>query len=319
MPSLKEYGHAIFMFTISSVGMMMTNKLAVSAFPLPCSLVFIQNIATLAILSLFARQISGINKQVLINWIPIALLFSVMLFTSLKSFVYVNVSTVVIMRNIGSIITTVVEYVVRGEKVNTEIVLSELAIAGGAYLYGYQNASLNWIGFFWVMINVIAQVAYGVTLKHYMASKTHFASMTKYTMSLLNNALCLPCILFLILVQEFGSLGSNVMKVDFMGFFWIALTCVIGFLISTSGFGLQKLVSATTFLVVNNLVKFFNIFLGFVFLGDQMGLYDGIGCFVALSAGAWYSSAIYNFQQAASHHSEVRVKTVVKETENDAP
>lgn len=284
---------AVMQFCISSVGMMLGNKLAVDALPLPCTLVIIQAVGTLLLLAFFRSSLDRIKPDIAVQWLPIAVLFTLMLYTSLKSFVYVSVSTVLIFRNVGAIITTVVEYFVRGEVVNTEIVLSELTIVLGAVMYGWGSASFSWIGFFWIMVNVCAQVAYGVLVKHRMDKKPQFKEMSKFTMSLYNNTLAIPMLMVVLLLQsEQFVVLERIEAVTPVGWGWIAVTCILGFMISTSGFGLQKLVSATTFLVINNVTKFLNIFLGLMFLQDKIvGLLDGSGCVIAILAGFWYSNA----------------------------
>ena len=107
-------------------------------------------------------------------------------------------------------------------------------------------------------------------------------------------------LLVVLVVQgEHQVMVQKLESVTFSGWAWVVITCVLGFMISTSGFGLQKLVSATTFLVVNNVTKFLNIFLGLVFLGDSIGFHDGGGCVVAIGAGAWYSYAQMKLQDKA--------------------
>mmetsp|Transcript_5497 Transcript_5497/g.5918 ORF Transcript_5497/g.5918 Transcript_5497/m.5918 type:complete len:317 (-) Transcript_5497:130-1080(-) len=292
-PTKSAFIAALLQFGVSSVGMMLGNKLAVDALPLPCALVIIQAIGTLALLSLFRSKIDRMRLDIVKQWFPIACLFTCMLYTSLKSFVYVNVSTVLIFRNIGAIVTTVVEYLVRGEVVNAEILMSEITIVLGAMMYGWGTANFSWTGFFWIMANVCAQVAYGVLLKHRMDKRPAFKEMSKFTMSLYNNVLAIPMLATVLLLQgEHFVLQTSLSSVTPMGWFWISITCVLGFMISTSGFGLQKLVSATTFLVINNVTKFLNILLGVVFLQDKIiGWLDGLGCVVAILAGVWYSSA----------------------------
>ncbi|CUG87820.1 GDP-mannose transporter, putative [Bodo saltans] len=284
---------ALLQFAVWSVGMMLGNKLAVTALPLPCTLVIIQALGTIALLGFFRSNLEGIRIDIAKQWLPIAVLFTLMLFTSLQSFVYVNVSTVLIFRNVGAIFTTIVEYFVRGEKVTAEIVASEIMIVLGAVMYGWGTANFSWTGFWWIMANVAAQVAYGVLVKHHMDKKPHFKEMSKFTMSLYNNTLAIPMLAIVLVVQgEQHHVQSTLVQVSPLGWFWIVLTCGLGFMISTSGFGLQKLVSATTFLVVNNITKFLNILLGIVFLQDKISAgKDGLGCLVAILAGVWYSSA----------------------------
>ena len=298
--------HAVLHFCISSIGMMLGNKLAVSALPLPCTLVIIQAIGTLALLVGTRSKMEMIKKDIAIQWLPIAALFTLMLYTSLKSFVYANVSTVIIFRNVGVIFTTIVEYFVRGEVVNVEVAAAELMIVAGAMIYGWSNADFSWVGLFWILFNVAGQVAYGVLVKTQMDRRPHFKDMTKFTMSFYNNMLALPMLLIVLIAQgEHVVMLKKLESVTVSGWAWVVITCVLGFMISTSGFGLQKLVSATTFLVVNNVAKFLNILLGIAFLGDKISSrYDAAGSAVAICASAWYSVAVSRL-----HHKREAAKT----------
>ncbi|KAH9586246.1 EamA domain [Trypanosoma melophagium] len=292
------YVHAISVFCVSSVGMMLSNKLAVVALPLPCTLVLMQLVATLALLIPFRSQVERLRLQNVQKWFPVALLFAAMLYTSMKSFVYATVPTVIIIRNLGSIVTTVAEYYVLGERVNNEIILSQFVIFLGAVIYGWANSTFSMIGLFWMLLNVFAQGFYGIFVKHMTSNVPEFSSATKYTLALYNNVIAMPMVFILFLHhKEMGFLSLVVPRVTSFGWFWIGLTCILGFMISTSGFGLQKLVSAATFIVINNLTKFLNILIGVFIMGDSMGSADGIGCVIALAAGAWYSSARYRFKE----------------------
>ena len=141
------------------------------------------------------------------------------------------------------------------------------------------------------MINVGCQVAYGVTMKKLTDIHSELQEMSKFTMSTYNNILALPMIVLVFFIQgEQESAAVRLMETTGWGWFIIAVTCFFGFLISTSGFGLQKLVSATTFLVINNLTKFGNIGLGMAFLNDTVASTNQLfGLIVAMLAGAWYS------------------------------
>ncbi|ORC84348.1 GDP-mannose transporter [Trypanosoma theileri] len=291
------YVHAISVFCVSSVGMMLSNKLAVVALPLPCTLVLMQMVATLALLIPFRSQVERLKLQNVQKWIPVATLFAAMLYTSMKSFVYATVPTVIIIRNLGSIFTTVAEYYTLGERVNDEIILSQFVIFLGAVIYGWSNSTFTMIGLFWMLLNVFAQGFYGILVKHMTSNVPEFSSATKYTLALYNNVMAMPMVFVLFLFGEVMKLDSLLPRVTSFGWFWIGVTCILGFMISTSGFGLQKLVSAATFIVINNLTKFFNILIGVFIMGDSMGFTDGSGCVIALAAGAWYSAARYRFKE----------------------
>ncbi|KAH9586267.1 Sugar phosphate transporter domain [Trypanosoma melophagium] len=301
MYDILEYVRAIAIYSVSSMGMMLSNKLAVVALPLPCTLVLMQMVATLALLIPFRSQVERLRLQNVQKWFPVALLFAAMLYTSMESFVYANLSTVLTFRNLGSIVTTVAEYYVLGERVNNEIILSQFVIFLGAVIYGWANSTFSMIGLFWMLLNVFAQGFYGIFVKHMTSNVPEFSSATKYTLALYNNVIAMPMVFILFLHhKEMGFLSLVVPRVTSFGWFWIGLTCFCGFMISTSGFGLQKLVSAATFIEINNLTKFVNILIGVVFLHDSIGFVDGIGCVIALAAGAWYASAKYRFKNIRS-------------------
>eukprot|EP00756_Hemistasia_phaeocysticola_P031220 Hpha_TRINITY_DN16339_c3_g4::TRINITY_DN16339_c3_g4_i2::g.59008::m.59008/K15356/VRG4, GONST1; GDP-mannose transporter len=263
---------------------------------LPSTLVMVQVVGTLLILVYFNDRIDRdkLNAKCLRTWLPIVTLFAGMLYTSAKTFQYVHVTFVIIVRNVGAIITTIVEYVVRRKEVSTKVIVAELTIVFGTVLYG-QESALHfkdfWSGMFWCLFNVVCQVLYGVLVKHSMDANKDVASMSKYTMSLFNNALCLPYLIVVAAASgEHAHFDLILPHVTATGWLVVMGTCAIGFMISTSGFGLQKLVSATTFLVINNMCKILNILLGVIFLGDKLpGVSSFVGCVISLAGGFWYS------------------------------
>ena len=282
---------ALAQYAISSVGMMLGNKMAVGALPLPCLLTLIQVIGTLMLMGVFFRsQVDRITIAGAKEWAPIAALFTAMMVTSMLAFAYASVSAILIFRNIGAIVTSVVEYKVRGLVITKEVLASEIIIVLGAMLYGWKSASFKPIGFVLIVMNVIVQVGYGVLLKHKMDKSPRIKEMNKFTMSTYNNIMAVPALI--VLVVMFGEGGSLPLEDGLTGaqIGLIAVTCILGFMISTSGFGLQKLVSATAFLIINNTTKFLNIALGMMFLQDRLvGWTDWTGCVLAFSGGFLYS------------------------------
>ena len=99
-----EFVSALLQFCFASVSMMLGNKQAVRSLPLPCTLVIIQAFGTLLLLQMpYCRaQMQAFKLETAKQWMPIACIFTLMLFTSLKSFVYAGVATVLIFRNIGA-------------------------------------------------------------------------------------------------------------------------------------------------------------------------------------------------------------------------
>ena len=196
--------------------------------------------------------------------------------------------------------TTVAEYYVRGTVVNANIIASEVVIVVGAVLYTGGAVDLSAQGMTWILSNVGAQVAYGILLKLRIDSHPSLKKLSRFSMSMYNNVLATPMILVVLFVQgEHEQFSFVLPNVDTWGWFLVLLTCVFGFIISTSGFALQKLVSAATFLVINNLAKFINILLGVFVLNDRIIGWNGVGgCVLALGVGAWYSYEMMRLRNA---------------------
>ena len=288
----KEVALAAAWFAASSIGMMTGNKVATNHLPLPSTLVILQAVATCVPLAMNS-EVLGLEKKLCMKWLPVAALFSLMLFTSMQSFLYCTVSTILVFRNVATICSTVVEFLVRGKRASVNIVLSELTIIAGCIIYGWGQLGINWWGFFWIMLNVAAQVAYGNLVKVYLSTlkDAKGQDLNKYTCAYYNNLLCLP--FFMITFCVWGEHNNFVAKttaISSWGWCIIIFTCACGYFLATTGFGLQKLVSATTFLVVNNMVKIANILLGMMFLNDRFSSsWAAFGCMVSLGAGVWYS------------------------------
>eukprot|EP00906_Rhabdomonas_costata_P004023 RCo006034 len=290
--SMAEVSVAVLYFSVSSIVMMTGNKLATVHLPLPSTLVIVQAIFTVLPLAL-NKEVLPLQLWLVRRWLPIAALFAAMLFTSMQSFLYATVSAILVFRNIATIVSTVVEYLVRGKEANARIIASEVLIVLGCVIYGWTQLGIDPRGLMWVLLNVVAQVAYGNLVKVRLCTirDAHNRKLSKYTCAYYNNVLGLPMFFATFCVYgEFTKLAPLIDKLTVWGCCVILFTCVAGYFLATSGFGLQHLVSATSFLVVNNMVKIANILLGIVFLNDRFsGVVPALGCILSLGAGVWYS------------------------------
>lgn len=295
---------SVVLFGAASAAMTLGNKFAleqlrdpVTRSGLPSSLVAVQVLGTLALLcGPFRSRVDfdRLNAGTVRRWLPIVTLFAGMLYSSARTFVYVHVSFVLVVRNLCIVATTILEHIVRGTRITTRMLLAEASIITGVAIYGYsghQYLKDFWAGMFWCGMNILCQASYGVVVKTRMEEDAEVREMSKYTMALLNNLLALP---YFIAVAAGSGEASHYVDtlphVPTMGWAAIAVTTVAGFGLSTTGFGLQKSFSASAFLVVVNMLKVVNIILGILLLGDRIrGVGSIAGCIIALGGGAWYS------------------------------
>eukprot|EP01062_Namystynia_karyoxenos_P030370 TRINITY_DN22701_c0_g1_i1.p1 TRINITY_DN22701_c0_g1~~TRINITY_DN22701_c0_g1_i1.p1 ORF type:complete len:484 (+),score=135.84 TRINITY_DN22701_c0_g1_i1:88-1452(+) len=293
---------AIAVFGFSAVGMTTGNKMAVEHLrhketdaTLPATLVLMQMLGTLLLLFLNRQRIDPalISVRHAWKWLPIFICSATGMYTSAKSFVYVNVSFVIIMRNCGTLLTTAAEFVFRKQVASTQTIVAEAVILAGIVIYGRSMIHFKdfWPGLFWCTANTVVITGWSVLLKYRLDTDPEVKELNKFAMSLYNNAMGVPYF-----VAAAVSGGEHLRwavilpNVTTVGWLVVLATCGIGFMISTSGFALTRIVSATTYNIINNLVKVVNILFGLVFLGDTFpGIVSILGCVIALGGGAWYS------------------------------
>eukprot|EP01013_Petalomonas_cantuscygni_P040109 TRINITY_DN718_c0_g2_i1.p1 TRINITY_DN718_c0_g2~~TRINITY_DN718_c0_g2_i1.p1 ORF type:complete len:363 (+),score=67.85 TRINITY_DN718_c0_g2_i1:97-1185(+) len=292
--SMSSYAHvfwAVSAFSFSSIAMMSGNKLAITHFHLPATLVLFQVIGTICLLQLKRNEITPLEPRKVLMWLPCTLLFTFMLTTSLFSLKAVTISTVLIFRNGGNIINAFAEWFFLGKPVTFRVFLSLAMTVAGATVYGYTNADFSPVGLFWILANVIGQVAYGIYVKHLMVHKGEELSLSKFGMSFYNNVLCIPLLLIIIIAAgEAPRIVEVAFDVSAVGWLCVGVTCVVGYFISVSGFALQQVVSATAFMVINNANKIANILFGIFLLRDPFsGPLPVLGCVLSLTGSFWFS------------------------------
>eukprot|EP00754_Rhynchopus_humris_P014496 Rhum_TRINITY_DN14390_c13_g1::Rhum_TRINITY_DN14390_c13_g1_i1::g.85751::m.85751 len=290
-------------YAVSAVGMTAGNKLAVeylrspsSGRSAPTALVAAQMFGTLLLLLTLAR--SHVPRRQLTvrhaaSWAVVFATSGAGILTSAEAFVHASVSFVVVVRNAGTLLTTATEYAVRGVTVTRWMLAAELLILAGMCLYGHAMATFDsfWPALGYCLLNTACITAWSVMLKHKTQSDPEIKEMNKYTMALYNNAMGLLAFTALSYARgEFEVLAEVVPGLPLEGWLAVAVTCGIGYVISTSGFALNRLVSATSYQVVANLCKVGNILFGVAVLGDAFpGAGSVAGCVLALGAGAWYA------------------------------
>merc|ERR1719240_584051 len=69
---------------------------------------------------------------------------------------------------------------------------------------------------------------------------------------------------------------------------WVSLSCCCGFCLGYLGLKTQRAVTATTSLMLQNIMKVLLIFIGVCWFGDHLGFQGFLGCCIAISGGIWY-------------------------------
>jgi len=280
---------------VCSVGMMVFNKLAVTEFPLECTLVAAQMLFTaLAISTVCWSSIHIGSTRDMLRWCMVVPFFCGMLLTSMFALSNASMTTVVTFRAISPLIALSIErFYPNPLKVTPAIIACIMAMIGGAIIYAHEMDISDRSAIGWLALNNFFAIGDRLLQRLMLAKDQDPVDISKTGVTLLNNSLAmLPLAVVAYFTGEFRDLGEAVSTMDHMGAFWVAMSCVVSVGISYCGIWAQSLISATSFLVLVNASKFFIIFLETFVMGTKsMTPVQILGATIAVLAAAAYGQA----------------------------
>lgn len=285
---MREHIVAIGSFSLCSVGLLLINKLLVKGFPLVFTLLFLQFVGGVILLGIFHR--SHINRLVtkdVLRWSMVSITFYIILCTSLLALNLVSVMTIVIFNNLRSLFSFLVEWKTMGTTVDYKIILSLLGIVIGSVIYALHDVSFSVAGYVVLTINMWAAIIERLIIKYYMT--VHKIPLDNVGMTFYSNLIASGfALVALLIMQEYEhySIVFDPPKPEYTYPLLLA-SIVLGVYIGLTGFRLQRLVSATSYLVINNVNKFVIIIFTLVFL-EQHAVLSVVGCAIAILSGFYY-------------------------------
>ena len=245
----------------------LANKLAVTALPAPHALLALQNGATVALLlaltsaapARFGGALPALTLPAVRAWAPLTLLFVGMLAASLLALQAVSATTLVVVRNAGTLVVAFFERAVLGTPISTLSVASLLGILAGVGLYGAGDVHFSAAGYAWLAVNVACTAAFQIYVKGLIAGlpREGPGALGPFGMSYYNNAISLPVlVLVALLAGEGPQLPARLAALSSGVWVVVIASALLGFALSTSAFLANKLLSATSMMVANNVNKF---------------------------------------------------------------
>ncbi|CAF1140148.1 unnamed protein product [Adineta ricciae] len=289
----------LIIYCISGTFLTLLNKITVALFPYANLLLIVQNTFAVVLLIFCSRYfhstfgaLPALNRTVLQLWMPLVLLFVLMLISSLTALIYVSVPTVIVMRNLTSLFVAFLEYLFLNHKTNRFSIFILLGMLGGAGLYAKHDFTFNVQGYVWLGVNIISTSVYQIYIKK-IIHLAYFENIGPIGMSYYNNLLSLPVLWIILCVT--GELRRLVMNFELehsqtmLSIILILISSLLGFALSISAFALNKLISATSMMVTNNVNKFSVIVLSEIFVKSTLDIIASIGAISVLFLGWLYS------------------------------
>jgi GDP-nucleotide sugar transporter len=258
--SAAQIAAALALYCFVGTALTLVNKRAIVSFPLPSALLVLQNGLTVALVKALTiavpDRVGGalppLSASILVDWLPLVLLFVGMLATSLLALLHVSAVTLIVTRNLCTLA------VAGGERVFLGTTISELSVAClfgilfGAVLYALHDISFSLIGYSWLACNIVTTSAFQIRIKGLIAQQKEkgYDSLGPFGMSYFNNLISLPVLLCVAFVSgEFETLVMRASELSAGDVGVVLLSGVLGFALSTSAFLVNRLVSATSMMV----------------------------------------------------------------------
>jgi len=307
--SVQHTGLLCVTFGSMSLGMHLLNKSLVTALDAPCLITGIQMlVAAVAMGAMQWEKIMQTEGKHAMVWMIVPGIFAAMLISSFYTYAFMNLSFFTIVRNLGPIVCLPIEYMAMpaGEKpqVTIPIVASMVIMVMGAVVYGYDSVSFSVIGVLFAVMNMIFAVSDRLVQRRLMVSECKGIAVESCTF--LNNSVgLLPAVLAAFMTGEVAKIPGNAAAVaswtDPKIIALTALSCAIGLGISYFGLACQKAVSATSVMVIQNIVKVGVVMVGVGFFGDSLKSPLAVaGISLSLGGSLYYSKIQIDMKNASA-------------------
>ena len=287
---------AICSYVICSVAMVLTNKaISVSLDPVVRErMPQISVIAFQCFVAVVLVEIAKYRKMVEYpefdwttakSWMPLNILFVLMLCTGFLSLVYNNVPMVTVCKNLTNLVTIAGDFWFFGESAGVLTIVAVMVMVSGAVFAGYNDLGFSMIGYFWMVANCLSTSGYVL----YMRFASTTIKLPKFGMVFYNNLLSMAILAPLIVMM--GELPA-LMDPEIMTPSFIAANCAAGFLgfyLNFASLWAVSTTSASTYAIMGSLNKVPITILGF-FLFDAPLTQDGVwGIIIATVGGFVYA------------------------------
>ena len=304
---------ALALYCVSDTLLTLANKLAVVALPAPHALLAFQNGVTVLLLLLLTHvvpdRVGGalplLTTAAVRTWLPLTLLFVGMLASSLLALLQVSAVTLIVFRNLGTLVTAFFERSVLGTEISPLSVASLLGILFGVVLYGLHDLQFSAVGYAWLTLNIACTAAFQIYVKGLITAhpKEGPDAIGPFGMSYFNNLISLPVFaLMAVGAGELIRLPALVSALSARAWAAVMLSAVLGFALSTSAFLVNKLVSATSMMVANNVNKFALIVLSELFVHATIGPLAALGMALVMASAWLYSHSKGPWDKSGALH-----------------
>lgn len=313
----KNFYALLFFWIGMSLAMNLLNKQSSILLRCPFTLVLIQMLVAVVLLTVARTPLTGLKKEDLWRWSALAGLFGVMLCSSLFAFMHASLTCLVICRNCLPLLALPLEKAIlpSGLPISVSMLASLAVIAMGTVLYARNSPShsASQTGFGWIALNCLATVTHRVLERFLLTSDM---KLSFEQMSLVNNLI--PMVPIALLAYGTGEIEQwpKYQQLLYSPVDMAVLTCsgVVGLCLGQSSIMVQKCIDATAMLVLQVTNKVFIILGAMLFFNDRFNFASSVGCAMSLLGCAAYGVAQRGAREGSSALQPL-LPTVIKTTD----
>jgi hypothetical protein len=324
-PYLKCSGNHVLasLAVYCAVGASLTlvNKLAIDEFPTPNTLLAFQNGFTVALVMFFNKvlaqfstqdteAIPPVTSEVIQTWFPAVLLFVGALEASLLALLYESATTLIVSRNLCTIVVAGLEYLLLGTRFSALSVTALLGILFGVISYGFNDATYSASGYAWLGVNIVCTAMTQICIKlitlKYHKENRPFGPLT---MSYYYNIISLP--LLACAGAAFGELPrmfKMAQKFSRMQAIITFFSVFLAFASSVMGFVINNMTTSTTTMVANCFIEFAVILLSEFFVEQTLTSLSMCGAVIAMFFALFFSVTMDGAPEVWTYRSLQRIR-----------
>jgi drug/metabolite transporter (DMT)-like permease len=291
-------GLLCYSWVAMSLGMHILNKMLVTFLNMPCFITVVQMaMAALFMTVCHGRRIQNCIKQhrdQALRWLIVPCVFSGMLISSIFTFKYMSLSVMTVVRNLAPMLALPVEYLVMAPQNRPAVTASCLGALGimlaGAVIYGFSAPVVTGIGLAFAVMNMCLAITDRMLQRKLLAQDCQDLRLEVCTF--INNFVGMaPSLAVSLITHEMSNVQPHHVsawwRADVVLF--LMLSGFVGIGMCYFGLAVQRSISATSFLVLNNMSKFAVVGIGVALFGDPIkSNYTKAGLLLSLGGSCWY-------------------------------
>ncbi|KAJ4460334.1 putative Nucleotide-sugar transporter VRG4/SQV-7 [Paratrimastix pyriformis] len=262
------------------------------------ALIFWQNLVTW--LGILIARLLGwvsfplINFDFVVKWIPVELVFSTMLVSSILSLKYLTTNIIVIFKNLTNILTAICDWYFFGNKPNFYTVISLSMMVLSSAIAGFSDLYFHKMGYFWMFVNCIATAANTILLKRLQNQlKASKLEQGRFGTPFWNNILSMPPLFSLMVAWGELSLITDTLLKERRTLFWVVMlfSGFLGTFQSVCSLWCLRATSATTYAMVGALNKIPTSIIGLLLFHTKVTPMGYFSIAMGIASGFLYSWA----------------------------